>query len=283
MPTEPSWSLESVLHRLPPFPAALAAVMHVCASESCGVAEIAQAVAMEEVLAAKVVRAANAVSQGAVQVVDNLVAAVGRLGSSAVRGLTVASFLGASVAGAAAAAALDRETLWRHNLAVAAASSGAAGSGAERSNAYFAGLVHDVGKMIFAAELGSGYAECLQEAANAARPLQEVETARFGLDHAELGAEAAQGWGFATDVVDAIAHHHHFGASLTNPLASHVTVGDQVANAMGYPAIPLLAAPDAAGGAAILQSVTEGIMSRAQWALTRDLPRIEAMISTVGI
>jgi HD-like signal output (HDOD) protein len=107
--------------------------------------------------------------------------------------------------------------------------------------------------------------------------------ARYGLDHAELGAEAAQRWGFAPDVVDAIAHHHDVGAVLTSPLAAHIMVGDQVANAMGYPAVPMLGNSDAEEAAAIVQSVAQGIMARAQWALSRDLPRIEALISTAGL
>lgn len=276
----------SVLNRLPPFPAALATVMHACADDGSSVAEIARAVAMEEVLAAKVVRAANSAALGAVQAADNVVTAVGRLGSSSVRGLAIANFLTTSFSSAFSHAGLNRKSLWFHNLAVAAASSGVAGTAAERSNAYFAGLVHDVGKMVLAAELGPRYADCLAEAALRGVELSEVERKQVGVDHAEIGAEAAQSWHFAAEVVEAIRLHHDvLGASLGGALATHVVVGNQVAKAMGYTTTTDYSGPPQVSESEelMLAGISQGIMSRARWALTRDLGRIEAIIRSTDL
>jgi putative nucleotidyltransferase with HDIG domain len=272
---------KNALDRIPPFPAALVFILRSCDSDNPSAAEVARAVSMEEILAARVVRAANAANLAPVQPVDNVVAAVSRLGTTAVRGIATAYFLTKSFAPAFASSGLDRERLWRHNLAVASASAGASG-GADRANAYFAGLVHDVGKMILAVEFGSTYGRCVAEAARSGVDLAQVEAEVLGLDHAEVGANAAEQWHFAPDVIEAIRRHHQLlGAGLLPALASHVLVGNQVAHDMG------LSLEDAAGGssavavASISAGIGAGIMSRARWTLTNELPRIDAMLGVL--
>ena len=271
--------LVDALHRLPGFPPALMAVIRACACEVCSVAEIAEAVGREEVLASQVVRAANMAALGAAQVVDNVVLAVGRLGSSAVRGLAVAQFLSTSLAPNLLQSGLDRRALWRHHLAVAAGSSGAAGHGSERSDAHLAGLVHDVGRLIFAAHLGGRYAECMAEADETGEALVVVEARQFGLCHAELGAEAARQWKFAPAVVEAMAHHHDaVNAAGSAGLALSVMVADEVANAGGYSAGvggPCLWSRSDCDAPAGTGARREG----AERALAREAPLIEALLT----
>lgn len=284
MPSESSHGSPTrshVLERVPPFPAALVFILRACDAENPSVAEVARAVSMEEVLAARVVRAANAANLAPVQPVDNVTAAVARLGTSAVRGIAAAYFLSSAFARAFATSGLDRERLWRHNLAVAAASSGASG-GADRANAYFAGLVHDVGKMVLAVEFGTVYARCLAEAARTGKDLVQTEASMLGLDHAEVGAQVAEQWNFAPDVVEAIRRHHQLlGAGLLPALASHVLVGNQVAHDMGMGLIEARGPSSAVAVASISAGVGAGIMSRARWTLTNELPRIDAMLGVL--
>ncbi len=273
--------LSSVLQRIPPFPAALASIVRACSAENVSASEIAHAISMEEVLAAKVVRAANATDLAPVHAIDNVSAAVARLGASSIRGIASAYYLTNSFSSAFNHAGLDREALWRHNLTVATASSGAAGSGRERANAYFAGLMHDVGKMILAAELGHVYAECIAEAQRTGDGLVEVERRRIGIDHADIGAEAAREWHFAPDIVEAIRRHHQvLGAGLLPRVAADVLVGNQIAREMGFTAT---AEHSGGNSAATLSNISAGIgtgiMSRARWALTNELPKIEAMLT----
>lgn len=274
--------MDSVLQRIPPFPTALIAILHSCSSDDPSISEISQAVALEEVLAAKVVRAANAAALAPSHAVDNVMDAVGRLGTSAIRGMASAYFMNSTFNTAFANSGIDREGLWRHNLAVAAASAGAAGPGPERANAYFAGLMHDVGKLILASEIGPVYAECIVETQSTRHPLHVIERDRLGVDHAEMGAFAAEQWNFSADNVEAIRRHHQIlGAGLLPQLASHVLVGNQVANDMGFPMVRDEYEQLGDTAASMASGIGAGIMSRARWALTNELPRIEAMLTSV--
>jgi HD-like signal output (HDOD) protein len=275
-------SAKSVLHRIPPFPAALGMILQSCASDNPSAAEVARAVAKEEVLAAKVVAVANAAVMAPVQQVENVTAAVSRLGIAAVRTIAMGFYLTETFSRAFSRSGLDRVSLWRHNLAVAAASSGSGGGAGERSNAYFAGLMHDVGKMILAAELGHAYGDCVAEAARTGSDVLRVETKRLGVTHARIGAEAAAQWNFGPEVVEAIQHHHDvFGAGKLSTVAARVLVGNQVANEMGMQACSLYTSTTPATIASTATGIGAGIMSKARWALTQEVPRIEAMLSAM--
>jgi putative nucleotidyltransferase with HDIG domain len=274
-------TVDSVLNRIPPFPAALGRILQVCSSEDPNVFEMARAVATEEMLATRVVQAANAAALAPMQPVSTVQSAVARLGVSTLRAIATSYFLNSTLGGAFASAGLDRVALWRHNLAVAAASAGAASSGVDRDNAYFAGLIHDIGKFILAAELGRTYADCLMEAAASGVELPQAELRVLGVTHAEIGAEAARTWNFAPDVVEAIrCHHDLLGASTLSAVASSVMVGNQVANELGFagPVCEPAATPAALTG--MMTGIGAGIMSRARWALTNEVPRIEAVLTT---
>lgn len=277
--TEAPAGVVSVLERIPSFPAALAEILRTCAGEAPGAGEIACAVAMDEVLAAKVVQAANAVAIAPVHRVENVTEAVARLGAVTVRAVASAHYLGNAFLSAFTRAGLDRQAMWRHNLAVAAAAAGATGLGAERANAYFAGLMHDVGKLVLAAELGHIYGECLEEALRTGEEPTRAEARLLGADHAEIGAEAAQQWNFAPDVVTAIARHHHaLGAGLLPSCASHVLVGNRVAHDMGISGLPCTVQAPQVPATTLAVGLGSGIMSRARWALSNELPRIERLV-----
>jgi putative nucleotidyltransferase with HDIG domain len=92
--------------------------------------------------------------------------------------------------------------LWQHSLQTAAAASAIAlcelYSSTVAEEAFLAGLLHDVGKLVFAmrslnplGDADSLYAE------------EDIE-----LQHAELGAYLLGLWGFPTSIVEAVAFHH---------------------------------------------------------------------------
>jgi HD-like signal output (HDOD) protein/CheY-like chemotaxis protein len=78
----------------------------------------------------------------------------------------------------------------------------------ESGEAFAAGLLHDVGKLIFAMAMPDRYADVLREAHASGRPLYEVEKERLGATHAEAGAYLLALWGLPIPIVEAIAAHH---------------------------------------------------------------------------
>lgn len=79
---------------------------------------------------------------------------------------------------------------------------------AESGEAFAAGLLHDVGKLVFATAMPDRYTEVLREAHTSLRPLDEIEKERLGATHAEAGAYLLALWGLPVPIVEAIAAHH---------------------------------------------------------------------------
>ena len=75
-------------------------------------------------------------------------------------------------------------------------------------NAGIAGMLHDVGKLIFAAKLTKQYNEILRIVRQENRLVWEVERDMLGVTHTEVGAYLMGLWGLPSPVVEAIAFHH---------------------------------------------------------------------------
>jgi HD-like signal output (HDOD) protein len=107
------------------------------------------------------------------------------------------------------------ESLSQHSLEAAYASKMiAVHEGEERKvteEAYVAGLLHDVGKLMLAANLPQQYQEAIAIARREKVPLAVVERKMFGADHADIGGYLLGLWGLPVPVVEAIALHHRPG------------------------------------------------------------------------
>lgn len=75
--------------------------------------------------------------------------------------------------------------------------------------AFLAAMLHDIGKLVFAAQLPEQYAEATDLVARGDRTTCEAEKEVIGVTHAEAGAYLLGLWGMPHPVVEAVAHHHH--------------------------------------------------------------------------
>jgi len=75
-------------------------------------------------------------------------------------------------------------------------------------HAFTAGLLHDVGKLILAANLPQDYDAALTQANEQEISLSEAERQVFGASHAEVGAYLLGLWGLPTPIIEAVAFHH---------------------------------------------------------------------------
>jgi len=79
---------------------------------------------------------------------------------------------------------------------------------AERENAFSAGLLHDLGKLILASINPREYGELLKRSESASMDLSALESQHFGASHAVVGAYLLNLWGLPFSVVETAAYHH---------------------------------------------------------------------------
>lgn len=133
--------------------------------------------------------------------------------------------------------ALDPQTLWRHLATSAfAAQNLAPHAGAEPSMLFTTGLLHDLGKVPLAEVLKGDYDHLITDPGLFGRPLAELESASFGLNHAEVGARLLEQWDFAPEFVAAVRWHHHCAAAGEHTrLAAAVELADHLAHSLLSP------------------------------------------------
>jgi putative nucleotidyltransferase with HDIG domain len=102
------------------------------------------------------------------------------------------------------------EKLWNHSIKVAAlAQKIAVYEHSDVDEAFLAGLLHDVGKLLLAVNRPEEYAGILKASHANGGPVWQEEIAQIGCTHAELGAELLATWNFPLSIVEAVALHHH--------------------------------------------------------------------------
>lgn len=102
------------------------------------------------------------------------------------------------------------DQLWEHSCAIGTLARRIAESEqAENApDAFTAGLLHDIGKVILAANLPKQYAAALELAQRENLPMVTAEFSIFGTTHARIGAYLLGLWGLPNNVVEAVAYHH---------------------------------------------------------------------------
>jgi HD-like signal output (HDOD) protein len=104
------------------------------------------------------------------------------------------------------------EVLWQHGLQTAGFAKCLAQAHSAplkvEDAAFIAGLMHDIGKLLLAANKPAIYESVLARMEDQGEAFQAAETATYQADHAELGGYLLGLWGIPDGVLQAVAHHH---------------------------------------------------------------------------
>jgi putative nucleotidyltransferase with HDIG domain len=198
------------LSSLPPLPAAVQQLCEMTGDTESSYDKMAEVIATDEVLTTKILRVANSSFYGLSQQVSTVSNAVVVVGFHGIRSLAIGITVFGFKAGVADACPLRRDSLWRHSLAVASGARLLASHFQIRNweEVFVAGMLHDIGKIIFMECFHDKYTRVLQEAATGSRSLEDLEIKAFGMDHAALGGELCRRWKMPAPLTDMVAMHH---------------------------------------------------------------------------
>jgi HD-like signal output (HDOD) protein len=108
---------------------------------------------------------------------------------------------------------------------------------------FTAGLLHDVGRMLFMTRIPKGFAKAAHLQRETGLPLWKAEQNILGCTHAEIGAYLLAMWGLPIPVVEAVAHHHHPSLSSTHTLSAlavvHIADALERESGEGFPSTPI--------------------------------------------
>ena len=231
--------LEALLRQvrdLPPLPAAVLRVLELTDDPNAGAADIARALATDQALAARTLKLANSAFYGASRRVATISEAVVTLGLRTTRNLVMATGCREMLEQNVAGYALPPGALWRHSLACASAAQALAVQARIRATeeAFVAGLLHDIGKVVLNTYLREQFVPVLIRARSGGIPFAQAEQEILGFDHAEAGARLLERWNLPSSLVSAVRYHHApLEAEGPSPLPCLVHVADAVCLTLG--------------------------------------------------
>lgn len=223
---------------LPAMPAAAARVIQVTGSSDANAQAVADALSLDQALAARVLRLVNSAHYGLSRQVSVLKEAVVVLGMRSVRNLamvaTALPWLNRPLPGYE----LGPKQLLLH---AAATSIGAQMiARVQRSpladQAFVAGLLVDVGKLVLSRHFEGKVALMVSLGIEAGMTYCEVERRAMGVDHADVGAAMADSWHLPADLVAAIQYHHDPNSAPEEfqALADFVHIADYLTMVCGF-------------------------------------------------
>lgn len=221
---------------LPSMPAAVAELISSMQQEDIELHTLAGKIALDQALAAKVLRLANSSFYGLQGKVANIRQAIGVLGIQCVRTLVTACAVISSFP-AQPGLAFDFNAFWRHSLATAACARTLAPYLQQQPDtAFTAGLLHDIGTLAMVTLFPAEYAQAEAYRHDHDSVTCVAQRAVFGFDHALIGSALAARWKFPQAIQDAAAAHHVAGLSApvdsSAKLALTVHLADMVAHAL---------------------------------------------------
>ena len=218
---------------LPTLPLVATRLLRAVAQPDTTPDEIARILSLDPALTARTLRLANSEFYGFPRRVGSVDLAVVVLGANPIRDLA----LSASVFRTIGEADALMEDVWRHSLAAGVAARILADRTHYRleSEAYAAGLLHDIGTVVLRQTDPARFQAVIAMVRDQGETIEEAERGLFGSCHAEVGAWLAERWGLPADLVEAIACHHRPETARRNPeLAQLVHVATSLAERAGF-------------------------------------------------
>jgi putative nucleotidyltransferase with HDIG domain len=185
-------------------------------SPDCPIEQIGEIISGDPALTASILKLVNSAFFGFAREVSSVVEAIQMLGVGVIRSLALCVELFSRFDGVVFKEC-SVDLIWNHSFQTAIlARNIVRREGHDEKmmeTAFTAGLLHDVGKLVLAANVPVRYREVVSQARDRNCSLFVVEHEVFQATHAEVGAYLLGIWGLPTALVEAVAFHHTPGAS----------------------------------------------------------------------
>lgn len=220
---------------LPPMPDILHKARTIIADPDSSFKDLEQLIINDQAFAVKILKIANSSYYGRVKKVSSIQDATVVIGMNNLSELITIASASSLFKKALLGYELPAQTLWRHSIGVAFGAKIIAGREypALANDAYLAGLIHDVGKLIldeYVYERKEAFQEFMDDGQ---QTFLEAEKEILGFEHAEIAARVCKKWNFPKPITVAIRYHHQPSRLMSNKMAHIVHVADQITESTG--------------------------------------------------
>jgi HD-like signal output (HDOD) protein/signal transduction histidine kinase len=184
-------------------------LLDICHDPDSSLGELADMISIDPALTSKLIMAANSGAFAINQPLKNLEQAVTLIGHQQVKTMVATSSIQQLFAGLIESQKKYICSAWLDSIycAVFARDIAIALDYEYPQDAYLAGLLHDVGQVVFDAKYHDQYIKIINSSSDAETIAQEIS--KFGISHTELGAGIIERWpSLSPSIADAVRFHH---------------------------------------------------------------------------
>jgi putative nucleotidyltransferase with HDIG domain len=237
------------LNKLPRLSPLMSQLLARLTRRNCEIHELTEIVEKDPVLSAQILQLANSAIFARLRPVDSVRHAIAMVGISTMRKFALGSSITNLFSRTKPATTFSFLRFNLHSVATATLLELLAEEVPFESggDAFLAGLLHDIGKLLIAVSFPQEYDNILAYVAVTGVPLIEAERNTLGIDHAELSAQAILRWELSEAIQSAACYHHEpdkAGQSeRTRPNRAPLSLGvhhaDLFVNHLGMSVLPL--------------------------------------------
>lgn len=221
----------STIDDLPTLPVVITEVLALLDNPKSTARDINKVIKTDQSLTAKTLKLVNSAYYGFPRSIATVTDAVVILGFNTVKSLVLSATICKMFSGSSED--FDRAKLWEHSIAVGFASRIIAKmiKYPEEEEAFVAGLLHDIAKVIEDQYLHEEFIKAVKRSRDNKESLITAERDEIGMDHTIIGRRIADKWNLPVKVTKVIGYHHQpqfSGTGTDRILTSIVHVGDVV-------------------------------------------------------
>ncbi|MBN1577666.1 MAG: HDOD domain-containing protein [Chitinispirillaceae bacterium] len=200
------------IDNLPALPAIVTRLMQVVNSPDTSADDAAKLIQKDPALTTKMLRLANSAFYGIPRSISSVSSAVVILGFNTIRSLVLSASV-MKMFSSSHQPAIDKNRFWKHSIVCAIAAKAIVRQFInvrmmDPESAFCAGILHDIGKLIFSEFAQEDYFEVCEFAKECNVPLIEAEKKILGISHADIGRILADKWALPLDLEYSLVFHH---------------------------------------------------------------------------
>ena len=195
---------------LPTLPTVVAQLIALIDDPKSSARPVAQLISTDQALTAKILKVANSAFYGFPREIATVQLAIVVLGFEQVKNLSLSVAVLRRFSSGNEHRLFDRQRFWDHAIACGVAGRMLARKVHPRfeGEAFVAGVLHDIGKLILIEYFFDEFSEALELAETEELTIVEAEEQVLGVTHSDIGGWLAEKWNLPPSLVSAIAYHH---------------------------------------------------------------------------
>jgi HD-like signal output (HDOD) protein/nitrogen-specific signal transduction histidine kinase len=202
---------KKAFERLPTLPHILIRLVEICGDDNISLQELSRVLATDAGLTSRVLHLANSSYYRNHEKITHIDQALLRMGRNTFKNIVFSAAVHQVFSSNHGHSATHLKRFWRHSLlsAILARMIATKTGYGEPGQAFFAGMIHDIGRLVLSANFPDLYAQVLDNPSSAHEPEHVLEEERkIGAPHTEVGAWLLSNWNLDSLTVDAVLYHH---------------------------------------------------------------------------